>query len=102
MLPRPPRSTLFPYTTLFRSNIASGATLDLDGTLTMQSGSAFGLGTGTLVVDGTLITQADLTFGVGMADNWTPDARLHRMQLSASSNTVANGGTLNIASGATI
>src|SRR5687768_17748834 len=32
MIPRPPRSTLFPYTTLFRSNgrgVAGGASVDL-------------------------------------------------------------------------
>src|SRR5438270_5190772 len=29
MIPRPPRSTLFPYTTLFRSNAASGAGLPM-------------------------------------------------------------------------
>src|SRR2546430_11745767 len=30
MIRRPPRSTLFPYTTLFRSALAWGATVDLD------------------------------------------------------------------------
>src|SRR5436305_9017593 len=30
MIRRPPRSTLFPYTTLFRSLLVSGATTDLD------------------------------------------------------------------------
>src|SRR2546426_9430029 len=30
MIRRPPRSTLFPYTTLFRSEVASGRALQLD------------------------------------------------------------------------
>src|SRR5690349_24205262 len=33
MIRRPPRSTLFPYTTLFRSNKANGNTLDRQGRL---------------------------------------------------------------------
>src|ERR1700738_5011856 len=40
-------------------DIASGATLDLDGTLTMAAGAAFGTGTGTLLVGGTLATNKD-------------------------------------------
>src|SRR5207248_11165076 len=31
MIPRPPRSTLFPYTTLFRSNLYSCSVVALDG-----------------------------------------------------------------------
>src|SRR5436305_10923090 len=30
MIPRPPRSTLFPYTTLFRSPVAAEAVLDVE------------------------------------------------------------------------
>src|SRR5256885_6600668 len=32
MIRRPPRSTLFPYTTLFRSYVASGVTITVNGT----------------------------------------------------------------------
>src|SRR5689334_23710549 len=31
MIPRPPRSTLFPYTTLFRSNVGEGGVSDPAG-----------------------------------------------------------------------
>src|SRR5438270_9405958 len=31
MIPRPPRSTLFPYTTLFRSMITAAVWIDFDG-----------------------------------------------------------------------
>src|SRR5260370_27599040 len=55
MIRRPPRSTLFPYTTLFRSTtdtgaytIAAGATLDFSsGTRTIGTGSSI-TGSGTL------------------------------------------------------
>src|SRR2546428_6010382 len=48
MIRRPPRSTLFPYTTLFRSNAGTlnltgatvGASLANDGLLLVRSGSA--------------------------------------------------------------
>src|SRR3712207_8087908 len=33
MIRRPPRSTLFPYTTLFRSGIAKGEVVHIDSTL---------------------------------------------------------------------
>ena len=41
MIPRPPRSTLFPYTTLFRSDRTAFFTTEVD--------AKFGLRTGTLV-----------------------------------------------------
>src|SRR5205823_12597178 len=38
-LPRPPRSTLFPYTTLFRSSSGSKAALDLEYRIVRPDGS---------------------------------------------------------------
>src|SRR2546428_5878404 len=38
MIRRPPRSTLFPYTTLFRSERALGARLERDATITPSLG----------------------------------------------------------------
>src|SRR5439155_1087178 len=85
-------------------NIASGATVDLDGTLTMQTGSLFGAGTGTLSIDttGKLITQADLSFAGTLTDNGLVDVQSHTLELTATTDTVGSSGTLNIASGATV
>src|ERR1035441_11130168 len=44
MIRRPPRSTLFPYTTLFRSNWPPGAALWLVWQMTDSTGKAQGLG----------------------------------------------------------
>src|SRR3712207_6851453 len=38
MIRRPPRSTLFPYTTLFRSDDAAGTPLDVIGPTTSRGG----------------------------------------------------------------
>src|SRR5690348_18199241 len=37
MIPPPARSTLFPYTTLFRSATVTGASLDYEGSLTISA-----------------------------------------------------------------
>src|ERR1700738_1702068 len=66
-------------------DIASGATLDLDGTLTMAAGAAFGTGTGTLLVDGTLTTN-----------NAGP---LHSATALSFGGTLTDTGPLNIATG---
>src|SRR3712207_8021600 len=48
MIRRPPRSTLFPYTTLFRSAVASGDLLQPPGSNARQGGAGAGEGgTGT-------------------------------------------------------
>src|SRR5438445_12219682 len=46
MIPRPPRSTLFPYTTLFRSGVYGGPggnVVDTNESLTLQFASGIGL-----------------------------------------------------------
>src|SRR2546428_9254279 len=49
MIRRPPRSTLFPYTTLFRSNIALGASVNAGaGTATLTSAGNISQSAGTL------------------------------------------------------
>src|SRR2546421_1955997 len=45
MIRRPPRSTLFPYTTLFRSNTTAGNTVAFQGNLTVGTGMSVGAGT---------------------------------------------------------
>src|SRR5258708_31990001 len=46
MIRRPPRSTLFPYTTLFRSTVASTRTYAATGPIRATVGTAFGTGWG--------------------------------------------------------
>src|SRR3712207_7694943 len=52
MMRRPPRSTLFPYTTLFRSGRVAAAWYASDGQLDGQSLGVDGVGTGMAVFDG--------------------------------------------------
>src|SRR3984893_7805574 len=84
-------------------NIASGATVDLDGTLTMQTGSLFGAGTGTLSLDttGKLITQADLTFNGTLTDGGLVDVQSGTLELTATTDTVTRGDTFNVEAGST-
>src|SRR5258706_2389809 len=56
MIRRPPRSTLFPYTTLFRSDVG-GVTLT-GGTATFGSKN---IGTGTVTLAGATLTGDDAT-----------------------------------------
>src|SRR2546425_7377686 len=51
MIRRPPRSTLFPYTTLFRSSLGTNVLIVLPGTLT-QGGVRTGFGGVSTLVDG--------------------------------------------------
>src|SRR5258708_28271331 len=52
MIRRPPRSTLFPYTTLFRSTFTSGDTLDL--TVTGTTGGISHISTATVALSNTI------------------------------------------------
>src|SRR2546422_7487618 len=58
MIRRPPRSTLFPYTALFRSRVSSSGTLSVNGSASavnvdLETGGML-TGTATLSVSGTL------------------------------------------------
>src|SRR2546426_9454907 len=67
MIRRPPRSTLFPYTTLFRSDLASGQTLTVSGGTT-ELGAGSLAGTGRLdVASGTLRLVEAVTLAAGGA-----------------------------------
>src|SRR5256885_63591 len=85
-------------------NIAAGATVDLDGTLTMLAGSHFGAGTGTLSIDttGKLITQADLTFAGTLTAGGLAAEHQATRKLASRTLTVNRGGTFNIPAGATL
>src|SRR3989442_11495335 len=67
MIRRPPRSTLFPYTTLFRSNITGARTLSV-GQATVDDGLAqkFGLGIGSnlSVLTSNVVTKTNVTFRI--------------------------------------
>src|SRR2546426_4332014 len=67
MIRRPPRSTLFPYTTLFRSDLASGQTVTVSGGTT-ELGAGSLAGTGRLdVASGTLLLVEAVTLAAGGA-----------------------------------
>src|SRR5258708_26401730 len=62
MIRRPPRSTLFPYTTLFRSSLAisNGGSLILGGTLTLAGvGSITRSGNGTISLTASLDLRSE-------------------------------------------
>src|SRR3989442_14152885 len=67
MMRRPPRSTLFAYTTLFRSNpcalllAASGGTVQLNGGATVSGGTVQAASGGTLQLNGGLLIAANET-----------------------------------------
>src|SRR5256714_11577812 len=75
MIRRPPRSTLFPYTTLFRSNLANGTTYywraeNVDSSAASSSFSA----TRSLLVDTAAPTMSSATVaadGVTVTVTWS-------------------------------
>src|SRR2546428_2168925 len=65
MIRRPPRSTLFPYTTLFRSSPSSGApgaslTVTVTGT-SFQAGASASFGAGVTVNSTTVVSAPQLS-----------------------------------------
>src|SRR5437667_4843590 len=84
--------------------IASGATVDLDGTLTMQTGSLFGAGIGTLSIDTTGRSEERRVGKLAgtLTDNGLVDVQSHTLELTATTDTDGSSGTLNIASGAEV
>src|SRR5258707_894250 len=84
MIRRPPRSTLFPYTTLFRSSgVPAGVTFNhgtlSNGTLSLTPEQLAGL---TLTSDGE-IQHFDLTVTATVVDGHTPGAPLDPLQTAA-------------------
>src|SRR2546430_13314411 len=67
MIRRPPRSTLFPYTTLFRSHVNSG------GTITVNLGSLTGGASATITITGTADSVGTITNRV-VVSRTDPDA----------------------------
>src|SRR3712207_6978865 len=66
MIRRPPRSTLFPYTTLFRSEEPTGVAVGRDGAVHVAD-AARGVVV-TLGTDGTTETWGDFATPSGLAD----------------------------------
>src|SRR2546425_3634164 len=59
MIRRPPRSTLFPYTTLFRSNPASGATVSASITVSANASDNVGVAGVQFKLDGANLGAED-------------------------------------------
>src|SRR5207302_653515 len=86
-------------TNLATLNIVSTLDIGSGGSLTMDDGSLFGAGTGTLIVDGTLTTLGDQTFGGTLTDNGTVNVEGLGETLTLNGATeVTNLATLNIVS----
>src|SRR5260370_21035515 len=58
MIRRPPRSTLFPYTTLFRSVVTNTGNVDLSGVVVTDS-------------QGNILTGGSATLGAGLSETLT-------------------------------
>src|SRR2546430_11537274 len=88
MIRRPPRSTLFPYTTLFRSSVAVPATI-------IEGGRKLGLEVWTRAEASRIHVDGDRVRAVELADGRTVDARVvvsrseeHTSELQSQSNLV--------------
>src|SRR2546422_6734300 len=79
MIRRPPRSTLFPYTTLFRSLGKKGVVFDVDLLLTPQ-----GVATGGRDTEAEFWGNAEYTLNVdtGKAGLWPGDRKSTRLNSS--------------------
>src|SRR2546421_7106075 len=66
MIRRPPRSTLFPYTTLFRSNFETEPSIAVKVTATDTTGDAFSVNT-TVNVAVTDVNEAPSSLEIGSA-----------------------------------
>src|SRR5690242_21438500 len=62
MIPRPPRSTLFPYTTLFRSTFWNMHSYNLEGQAFLEQALAVRSGVAASVQAKVLSTAADMAF----------------------------------------
>src|SRR5258708_10376086 len=95
MIRRPPRSTLFPYTTLFRSNT-------LNGNVVIAGAKTFSTGTGAISLNGnaTLAANQNLTAAAGSSVLDFSSAT-GQFKTSTGTNTL-NGGTVLAANNALI
>src|SRR2546427_7218431 len=85
MIRRPPRSTLFPYTTLFRSTIGSGIVFDTDtGILTVNVG--YGSAAGFTDLSGVPVAM-HIHSAAGVGTN-APEIGKHTSELQSQSNLV--------------
>src|SRR3712207_8623014 len=82
MIRRPPRSTLFPYTTLFRSQGVTGGTEDHSGTVGQVEG---GLVAGAEHVVRLLLVQGDRATDVGADLRVRDDAFVRPLELDRKS-----------------
>src|SRR2546430_6731749 len=87
MIRRPPRSTLFPYTTLFRSTIVAFKTQDASGNTVLDGGLSWSIAPGVwyhlaATFDGTTV-KAYLDgvekFSIARAPAWTPSTGDYRV-----------------------
>src|SRR2546430_4870951 len=84
MIRRPPRSTLFPYTTLFRSDVERLPVVDLDQHLALEVQGAFDLGPQRVRVEQVLHPDADPGHLVGVGRR----SEEHTSELLSQSNLV--------------
>src|SRR3989454_3777527 len=78
MIRRPPRSTLFPYTTLFRSTLdATGTIATLTPTTPLAAGTVF-----TATVAGTVTSAAGTPMGANVVWSFTTDRKSTRLNSS--------------------
>src|SRR2546427_3941874 len=81
MIRRPPRSTLFPYTTLFRSEMALAMGVDIKTLFTL----VFGAGAALCAVAGAMLAPL-FAVQVGMGENIRSEE--HTSELQSQSNLV--------------
>src|SRR5688572_31640698 len=85
MIRRPPRSTLFPYTTLFRSTLKRFAYTDLSVTHTVSSAPPESAGNPSAVGTG----SASMPMYMGKTPrNWLTRSEEHTSELQSQSNLV--------------
>src|SRR5688572_32702516 len=87
MVPLPPRSTLFPYTTLFRSSRASGMSINGEGKLLAITLRSFGVHLFSTET-GKRVAQLPLWPGESKTAVFTPRSEEHTSELQSQSNLV--------------
>src|SRR5256885_12835255 len=72
MIPRPPRSTLFPYTTLFRSGTIrlTNSIIHLGGTVATANLGSFERSGGQIQMNGTIVKSGRAVFRYRKNSSW--------------------------------